>query len=72
MMEQRARRARGVIWATGLLVLIWANFQILPMVVVYAPSASLRKGWYVRDFAARGVTIGDLVYSRSLPACRSA
>ena len=33
----------------------------VPTLVVYAPSASLPKGWYLRDFATRDIAIGDLV-----------
>ena len=44
-----------------LLTLSWSASLWLPAVLVYAPSASLPKGWYVRAFPARTITVGDLV-----------
>ena len=35
--------------------------QWVPAVLIYAPSASLPKGWYVRAFPARTVQVSDLV-----------
>jgi type IV secretory pathway protease TraF len=48
-------------WIGGLLVLAVGIRAALPIVVVYAPSASLPKGWYLRDFATRDLAIGDVV-----------
>jgi type IV secretory pathway protease TraF len=44
-----------------LLVVSWRASLWVPHVLVYAPSASLPKGWYVRAFPARPLTVGDLV-----------
>src|SRR5262249_32323414 len=44
-----------------LLTLGWSASLWLPMVLVYAPSASLPKGWYVRALPGRALQVGDLV-----------
>jgi type IV secretory pathway protease TraF len=44
-----------------LLTLGWSASLWLPAVLVYAPSASLPKGWYVRAFPGRALQVGDLV-----------
>jgi type IV secretory pathway protease TraF len=43
------------------LTLGWTTPWWLSRVLVYAPSASLPKGWYMRAFPARAVQVGDLV-----------
>src|SRR5262245_38948269 len=53
------------------LTLGWTAPWWLSSVLVYAPSASLPKGWYVRAFPARAVQVGDLVVLK-VPASMAA
>ena len=57
-MTRPGRTRRGL---ALLLTIAWSVALWLPAVLVYAPSASLPKGWYVRAFPARAVAVGDLV-----------
>jgi type IV secretory pathway protease TraF len=53
---------RGWVWRGGIVLALALGIRVtLPALVVYAPSASLPKGWYVRDFATRDIAIGDMV-----------
>ena len=44
-----------------LLTVGWSVTRGLPAVLVYAPSTSVPKGWYMRAFPGRAVEVGDLV-----------
>lgn len=44
-----------------LLVAAMAVQEAMPSLLVYAPSASLPKGWYIRDVTQRPLATGDLV-----------
>ena len=61
MTEQQATTLKGLLRIAGGIFLMYGLCATLPQFVVYAPSASLPKGWYLRDFAARDIAIGDLV-----------
>ena len=42
-------------------VLFGVSGLLLPHLAVYAPSASLQKGWYLRDFGDRDIAVGDVI-----------
>ena len=45
----------------GVILAVMTGRYWLPCVVVYAPSNSMPKGWYVRAFLQRAVQVGDIV-----------
>jgi type IV secretory pathway protease TraF len=58
-MSRRPWRGLGVL-GVGLL-LGYTGLQALPSVLVYVPSPSLPKGWYVRAWRQAPLAVGDLV-----------
>src|ERR1043165_7616060 len=56
----------------GVLLAAMTGRYWLPCLVVYAPSTSMPKGWYVRAFPARAIQVGDIVVLDAPPSVQPA
>ena len=71
MTEQQARWSRWIMRLSGLVFLVYGVCHTIPKVVVYAPSSSLAKGWYLRDPDPRPIAVGDIVAVHMPPSVAS-